>query len=365
MNNLIILGNGFDLAHGMKTKYGDFMNYLFEEHCKDRTKFNELLQVPDDIDDLNMLLQILNSSPRINTTYVRNSPQGETYWDGKYGCEFIQHLVRKKLQKSNWSDIEEEYFDQLKLHDTHNIGNLNNDFNNLKLVLQDYIEIQQENNTAIESFKYFFSLMSDYKSMIINFNYTNTLEALYNEETKNSEIIHIHGELYNEYNPIIFGYAANNEEIKMLIDKNNNDFLLNIKRHAYKRSNQEKKIKKYLEAKKYINVFIIGHSCGISDKLILNEIMNHININRIYIFYHEKVSNFFDSHINLYRIMRNDINYEKIIDFNNSSRIPQADDENNKTTEFQLFTQVLREELVKNFDDLDFIERNRRRNFQQ
>jgi hypothetical protein len=28
MSKLIITGNGFDLAHGLHTKYSDFMNYL-------------------------------------------------------------------------------------------------------------------------------------------------------------------------------------------------------------------------------------------------------------------------------------------------------------------------------------------------
>ena len=29
MNRLIIVGNGFDLAHGLKTKYSDFINWYW------------------------------------------------------------------------------------------------------------------------------------------------------------------------------------------------------------------------------------------------------------------------------------------------------------------------------------------------
>ncbi len=37
INRLIIIGNGFDLAHGMKTKYKDFVNgYLRQEIGKHR-----------------------------------------------------------------------------------------------------------------------------------------------------------------------------------------------------------------------------------------------------------------------------------------------------------------------------------------
>lgn len=30
-SRLIILGNGFDLAHGLKTSYGDFIKYIINE----------------------------------------------------------------------------------------------------------------------------------------------------------------------------------------------------------------------------------------------------------------------------------------------------------------------------------------------
>lgn len=30
MNRLVLIGNGFDLAHGLKTKYEDFINWYWE-----------------------------------------------------------------------------------------------------------------------------------------------------------------------------------------------------------------------------------------------------------------------------------------------------------------------------------------------
>ena len=32
MNNLLIIGNGFDLAHNMKTSSNHFLEYLIESH---------------------------------------------------------------------------------------------------------------------------------------------------------------------------------------------------------------------------------------------------------------------------------------------------------------------------------------------
>ena len=31
MNRLILIGNGFDLAHGLKTKYADFIEWYWNE----------------------------------------------------------------------------------------------------------------------------------------------------------------------------------------------------------------------------------------------------------------------------------------------------------------------------------------------
>ena len=35
MNRLVIIGNGFDLAHGLKTSYKDFIDWYWEQRLKD------------------------------------------------------------------------------------------------------------------------------------------------------------------------------------------------------------------------------------------------------------------------------------------------------------------------------------------
>jgi len=34
MNRIVLIGNGFDLAHGLKTRYEDFLNWYWEEKGK-------------------------------------------------------------------------------------------------------------------------------------------------------------------------------------------------------------------------------------------------------------------------------------------------------------------------------------------
>jgi hypothetical protein len=44
MNKLVIIGNGFDLAHGLPTSYSHLMNFFFGNHYLKITK-NQKLQI--------------------------------------------------------------------------------------------------------------------------------------------------------------------------------------------------------------------------------------------------------------------------------------------------------------------------------
>ena len=35
MNRLVLIGNGFDMAHGLKTSYMDFINWYWEQRLND------------------------------------------------------------------------------------------------------------------------------------------------------------------------------------------------------------------------------------------------------------------------------------------------------------------------------------------
>ena len=41
MTNLYIIGNGFDLAHKMKTSYCDFRNFLLEQGVLDNKDYSD------------------------------------------------------------------------------------------------------------------------------------------------------------------------------------------------------------------------------------------------------------------------------------------------------------------------------------
>ena len=320
MNNLVIIGNGFDLAHNMETSYNHFIEYLVESHIKSMM-FNDLLDFDGDFQSFEDFKD--QKCPDFKTS---GNGTFHTYIKLKLIKIIIEHVSSKK-----WSDIEAIYFKLLnatKLFTqfSDNPKGLNKQFSIIKDYLIDYLEIQEKNVHVINSYKNLFSLIDSKETAILNFNYTNTLKNIYSNEIKESKIIHIHGELSNDKNPIIFGYAANDEESRELIDRNDNEYMRNIKKHLYKRTENEKLLSYYLEGTEGIDVTILGHSCGLSDKLILNQILNHKNISSINVFYYEEYEQYFQTQVNIDRIMNRDEHFTKLVDFNSSHRMPQHND---------------------------------------
>lgn len=332
INNLIIIGNGFDLAHGMKTSYIDFMGYIVNEHCKDKNrKFcDNLFKLPNTIESYDQLIDIFKKG----SVLIPGSFNRSKYLDivSKHIQVQLIKIFLEDISLNNWCDIEKRYFGLLK-----NIGDqsafykevkvLNKEFSLIKDYLQDYLLTQQIKCESLRPYEAFFSSLSNRNSLILTFNYTDTIERLYKENIDGARLIHIHGRLKDDLNPIIFGFAADNEDIGFLIDKEDNEFLRNIKRHEYKRTFNEKILSEYLENNKNIRVTILGHSCGISDKLILEQILNHINIHSIRILYFQDHESYFNTQINAYRIMRSNDNYDKIVNFQDCCRMPQYTDD--------------------------------------
>ena len=133
--------------------------------------------------------------------------------------------------------------------------------------------------------------------IFLNFNYTNSTHKYWNEfqsftnpfEKVNLHHIQIHGSLNkSENNPIIFGYGdevdVNYQEIENL---NDNRYLENVKSIKYLETDNYKKLLSFIYSGNY-QVFIMGHSCGNSDRTLLNTIFEHDNCCSIKVFYHKR-----------------------------------------------------------------------------
>jgi hypothetical protein len=303
MNHLIIIGNGFDLAHGLNTSYADFLQWLhsvsieqprYPEMLKEGKCFNpDYSQIKHDIRD-NSVDSVLNN----------------------YFLWYIFHVQSER----NWSGIEDLYYQLLMQQDAGTILDLNLEFDHVKRYLNDYLTEEQKRFKKIEAFQYFFTNEANNNCIVLNFNYTNTVQQYISNDFKN--LIHIHGELNNPLNPLIFGYAPDDSEWDKLIQKHNNDFLRNIKRSNYLRTAGNYVLNKFLKQEN-IALTIIGHSCGISDFYILKKIINNPKVKTIQIFPYNGYEGLFQTSMNLARISGSQDVLEKIIDLENSHEIPQ------------------------------------------
>ncbi len=327
MNNLIIIGNGFDLAHNFKTSYKDFINHIIQSQIDDISKFNDLLNIKG----LNIRnLESFYSS--INSTLVRRKV--------KYNNKFFELLVNDIALK-NWCDIEEKYFSQL-MSNKNSIDAFHKEFEAIRMYLIEYLKKIDTKTKALKSYSHIFSRLDKENFQIVNFNYTNTLNNYVNDfspdfRLEKSNIINLHGEIDQNNNPIIFGYASKDKDSLDLMNRGNKEHFRYIKKHLYKRTENENKLKEYLNNNKDIQLFLLGHSCGMSDELILFEIFTHPNVKNIRVFYHNDYESYFELQYNINKIMGNPNQQNKLVSFELSNRTPQHDDNNKQIKEFESY----------------------------
>ena len=141
--------------------------------------------------------------------------------------------------------------------------------------------------------------------MVLNFNYTKTADVINNEKVL-PEIItnHIHGDL-SDPKRIIFGYGDElDEDFKALLKLNENEFLEEIKSVRYLETDRYRKLLEFIESDLY-QVYIMGHSCGNSDRTLLNTLFEHKNCVSIKPFYYKDESGS-DNYLDIVQnIMRN------------------------------------------------------------
>lgn len=303
MKNIVLLGNGFDLSHDLKTTYGSFLE-------KTDAKLFDYEETYQSVNSGN----ICNPEKQIFTKMIKN--------------ELYRSIV--KSNKELWCDIETEYYTALK--QTKDVSKLNEEFDIIKKLLSNYLSSEAQKSSAIECYSNIFSKFRD-KPVVVNFNYTNTAEH-YKENFK--EIIHIHGELNSETNPIVFGYAANREETNDLLSRGNDEYLKNIKQYEYLGASNFNRVLDYLKSASKINVILMGLSCGESDKLILGEIFKHENVKNIFHFYYKNRSSHLRKLMNINRIVGEDIGFDKYKPMPECLPMPQSKSK-------------IREDLVANF----------------
>lgn len=330
MSHLLIIGNGFDLAHGLETGYQSFIEKLLKEECyKEHSKF-----LTGAIKDYNQLMR-LREEILVDSS---NSDKNRNL----FNC-FHNRLLHGIVNTigTNWCDIETLYFNKLL---GKNPKQLNEEFSLIKNKLEEYLLNEQKKWVNIKGYNYLFDKVARLPdTKILNFNYTSTVRNyLQDLRIDEGKVWHIHGELESLDNPIIFGYAATENDTQELLSRNDNEYLRNIKEFCYKRTSLYQSIQHYFEETAFrgdfIQATILGHSCSISDTLILKELFNNVRVNSIRFFYYEDYEGFLQSKINAARIIDDrSIFLEKVEVFDKCWRMPQKNDGEDEVEQFKKY----------------------------
>jgi Bacteriophage abortive infection AbiH len=306
-NLILLIGNGFDLAHEFKTSYNDFSNYIIEK------KLTPQLLNSDNylLDNKNTLLKkefIYDLKGITSFNQEGNLIQQIYYYKIKKDSlgiskalkshrndirDLIKNIFLGKLFYNNyvnWFDIENAYFHELvSIHELYanpkeQIITLNENLIEIKNILFEYLKsIQTDKNHYVDSFfksKYFTSYERVYA---INFNYTITLEN-YIESRNGIKINYIHGDIESE--DIIFGYGndkhINYKKLKLTeID----EYLKFFKTFQYLNNNKYLEIyDEALEKFEDYEVSVLGHSLGQTDKTLLKEILDNPKCKQIFLY---------------------------------------------------------------------------------
>lgn len=389
MNRLILIGNGFDLAHDLPTKYEDFINWYWKQIInelyiahKEDTHQNRTLNISNNFIDIKVLVNRRNEF----NTFLEENKDDITYscinkynlrngfinpiFDIQFKSSFFERICNG-IENKGWVDIEYDYYKLLKDYAQHHqnqvrmVKILNKGLTFLRKNLIEYLKTLKDkitsdivisdlkdkiyapiqvndiaianedkiidhinywrktenaddleiklkcyglyepfyreclktfnnnilqkilrNNINIEAYN--MCLLPD-QIMFLNFNYTETSSLYYIKKSIFSQN-HIHGEL-KKPESVIFGYGDELDEYyKEIQNKNENEYLTNVKSIKYLESDNYRRLLSFIESAPF-QVFVMGHSCGLSDRTLLNTIFEHKNCVSIKPFYHKKEDN--------------------------------------------------------------------------
>lgn len=345
---ILIIGNGFDLAHGLPTKYGHFLEFC-EKVCiiyKSNHGYSVTNFEDDHLRGWDFNSELKSKLKCAYESIVRNSNPDKVHTGNPYLDElyysinnnlwfelFLKAYRDKKLKGENWIDFESEiasviYMVEQRHHEIINpqATNLfidtpiNNIIKELDLIIKksktaanlkdmkDYINQLSEDldriTRALEIYLSVFinQIQTGYKELglnfnafnyVLSFNYTNTYERLYN--ACDTKYCYIHGKADKEHNTKTCNLVLGIDEYLNDEEKNRKLACLSFKKfyqRIYKGTDDsyfdwlKPKIDAYGQKIIY-ELHIFGHSLDITDKDILKRFILDKNV-ETYIYYYRE-----------------------------------------------------------------------------
>lgn len=346
MNDIIILGNGFDLAHGLATGYKDYVREMLIDSLMETAKF------PISYGDSPFRIKgaaTMSCSYEITPEGISNEETGSltklydsTLKLAKHHLPRFTKRILEGFDREGWVGLEETYFSSLKGYITEEGSNkrqiipLNQQMEKLRISLCQYLtkleqpapsedirtlfgQIKKEqierawkqawthNYYRIAETRVHAGQMEERLSgiTVLTFNYTDTCEVLYKDaltikvkDASNCSLvgelkddipptfIHIHGSLKEE--DIVLGYGDETTDMfRELEDANDNELTKYFKSFYYMQNSRYRQFFEVLERGPF-RLHLMGHSCGLSDRVLLSSIFNHPNLEDVRIYYHDK-----------------------------------------------------------------------------
>ena len=255
MKHLYIIGNGFDIHTGLKTRYVDFCLWLEYNY----PFIYENLQYTYDIDvewwnEFEVQLGKLDISK-----YVKKFPSP---------AKSIDEIMREVEQRE---ELEQKYNMPHDLHfDSHCARRLNGLLDVLQYCFEKWVDNCQ--SSTINS-KYIHIEKED--SFFVNFNYTDVLEKLY--EIPEEKILHIHGRaskhehlIYGHDTSSLIGGSMNNDEKQVLFE------LGKYQKYPYEHIYKHQELKDILKTIEYVHVY--GFSFSPVDEDYMDWFFNNVSI---------------------------------------------------------------------------------------
>lgn len=294
-NNLLIIGNGFDLEHDLKTHYTDFFDtinnnvsskneiilnnnkylikdnnlllYLIKEYKQNKLQGNNWIDIETELKKIISLIEEIN---------INNFIDNMSYYSGD------EYTTIKKIQsKSSYYFknclfpfiIGNNYYKYINEHYNISIKILEKDLNELTNMLRDYLLEQDISN--LTKTKDISDI--DYKiTHVLSFNYTDTFRKIYSD-IDDDKIDFIHGSL-NKNNLVLgINETLTEDTANKIVDT---VYFKKYFQRIYKKTDY--KYVSWLDPTDYKNyadfdtVYIHGHSLDESDKEILEKIINSV-----------------------------------------------------------------------------------------
>ncbi len=359
MDRIVLIGNGFDLAHGLKTGYNDLQSWL-KTHASSSYRFMNEYSSGNEIGG-GIFSEGINFPRRkyyplifegIADPWLIVNEYGNLNYHSERNSIYFKHLCEEGEDTIFWKDLESLYFDLLIEHknSADSIHLINEEFEHLKNLLQKYLISLGEGviakrgiaNLLFEEPQYVFSTRPWDQVSFITFNYTHTLNTYLNSDNYKIgyqgrttsgpnylDPIYIHGKLSDPESPIIFGYGdEDSEDYKKLELIGKDELLKNFKTFQYLRSNNYHQVLGLLEnphkqpASEGIYVQIVGHSYGLCDKALLRTIFQHENVKYIEAVYYKDEAQYFKNLYNISRIFDdNTLMRKKVLPLEQTRRI--------------------------------------------